>query len=231
MWMGDAKEAYYRTVASWQLLDGLHTRGQPPAEEVLQFLQTARSASKQAASELSGLAVREPASQATAVGWRRMHDDWLLAFERCAEEIAACAQPFRAPLEVRLPTRPVVEVSPTHFELPCALCGKTAVSFSTGVDRWSSKMALLFSGITHDRALNLALAAAAFEWLRREEIGKLHAHLIDSGTSHEGIDGYCPECDRVYCRQHYGAVEEFDEGFYDCTYGTCPAGHRRMIDD
>jgi hypothetical protein len=23
----------------------------------------------------------------------------------------------------------------------------------------------------------------------------------------------------------------FDEGFYDCTMGTCPAGRRHMIDD
>jgi hypothetical protein len=22
-----------------------------------------------------------------------------------------------------------------------------------------------------------------------------------------------------------------DEGFYDCTMGTCPAGHRRTVDD
>jgi hypothetical protein len=23
----------------------------------------------------------------------------------------------------------------------------------------------------------------------------------------------------------------FDEGFYDCTMGTCPVGHRHMLDD
>ncbi|MBI4280420.1 MAG: hypothetical protein HY660_18360 [Armatimonadetes bacterium] len=27
------------------------------------------------------------------------------------------------------------------------------------------------------------------------------------------------------------SVEEWDAGFYDCSYGTCPNGHRRIIDD
>ena len=45
------------------------------------------------------------------------------------------------------------------------------------------------------------------------------------------MDAYCPTCDRVYCRDHYQTEERYDEGFYDCTYGTCPQGHRRMIDD
>jgi len=49
--------------------------------------------------------------------------------------------------------------------------------------------------------------------------------------SYEGIDAYCPECDRIYCWNHYKLEEEWDEGFYDCTYGECPKGHKRMIDD
>jgi hypothetical protein len=30
---------------------------------------------------------------------------------------------------------------------------------------------------------------------------------------------------------HYNAREEYDDGFYDCTYDECPNGHIRMIDD
>jgi hypothetical protein len=47
----------------------------------------------------------------------------------------------------------------------------------------------------------------------------------------EGIDAFCPECDAIYCHSHYRTQVVEDEGFYDCTYGTCPRGHRRMIDD
>jgi hypothetical protein len=32
-------------------------------------------------------------------------------------------------------------------------------------------------------------------------------------------------------RSHYQLVTEYDDGFYDCTRGTCPEGHRRMVDD
>ena len=47
---------------------------------------------------------------------------------------------------------------------------------------------------------------------------------------------YCPECDATYCRQHWVIQLTFedDEGFpgwYDCAHGTCPRGHRRLIDD
>lgn len=41
----------------------------------------------------------------------------------------------------------------------------------------------------------------------------------------------CRTCDRVYCWEHWHPVQEFDEMFYDCTRGTCPSGHRQMIDD
>ena len=47
----------------------------------------------------------------------------------------------------------------------------------------------------------------------------------------DGIGAYCPRCDKAYCRFHYDLSEEWDQGFYDCTYGTCPEGHRRIVDD
>lgn len=42
---------------------------------------------------------------------------------------------------------------------------------------------------------------------------------------------WCPECSCSYCDRHWAREVAFDDGFYDCTYGTCPAGHRRMLDD
>jgi predicted RNA-binding Zn-ribbon protein involved in translation (DUF1610 family) len=42
---------------------------------------------------------------------------------------------------------------------------------------------------------------------------------------------YCPECEQAYCRADWDSYVVFDEGFYDCTVGTCPAGHRHTIDD
>jgi hypothetical protein len=42
---------------------------------------------------------------------------------------------------------------------------------------------------------------------------------------------YCPECELTYCRADWDTYVLFDDGFYDCTMGTCPAGHRHMVDD
>lgn len=42
---------------------------------------------------------------------------------------------------------------------------------------------------------------------------------------------YCATCARVYCRKHWVVIPEYDDGFFDCSYGWCPEGHKRMIED
>jgi hypothetical protein len=42
---------------------------------------------------------------------------------------------------------------------------------------------------------------------------------------------YCRSCNSSYCADHSFKESVYDEEFYDCTYGTCPAGHRSKIDD
>jgi hypothetical protein len=42
---------------------------------------------------------------------------------------------------------------------------------------------------------------------------------------------YCPECGQNYCRADWRTCVSFDQGFYDCTMGTCPRGHEHMVDD
>lgn len=42
---------------------------------------------------------------------------------------------------------------------------------------------------------------------------------------------WCPSCGASYCADHYRSWVTFDEGFYDATYGVCPEGHERMLDD
>jgi hypothetical protein len=42
----------------------------------------------------------------------------------------------------------------------------------------------------------------------------------------------CPSCEACYCVDHWSdVIPEMDEGFYDATWGTCPRGHRVMLDD
>ena len=42
----------------------------------------------------------------------------------------------------------------------------------------------------------------------------------------------CRQCAVVYCEKCWTVgPPEFDDGFYDCTRGTCPKGHRQTLDD
>ena len=42
---------------------------------------------------------------------------------------------------------------------------------------------------------------------------------------------WCPRCSASYCGDDYRSWVTFDEGFYDATYGVCPEGHERELDD
>jgi hypothetical protein len=42
---------------------------------------------------------------------------------------------------------------------------------------------------------------------------------------------FCRACRASYCAACWHGVLVFDDGFYDCTRGTCPRGHVQTIDD
>lgn len=42
---------------------------------------------------------------------------------------------------------------------------------------------------------------------------------------------YCPDCSSVYCIRHWTVIPVWDGDFYDCSYGYCPQGHKRLIED
>ncbi len=68
--------------------------------------------------------------------------------------------------------------------------------------------------------------AALFTALERYDFAAARRLDVDFGAF------YCYECGKVYCDNCWGHQRmEFDEGFYDCTYATCPAGHEQVIDD
>jgi len=64
--------------------------------------------------------------------------------------------------------------------------------------------------------------------------------VIDGGTadplalrqvSRDLTPFYCPDCQLNYCARDWSTYVLVDEGFYDCTMGTCPNGHRHVVDD
>ena len=72
----------------------------------------------------------------------------------------------------------------------------------------------------------------------REELHRL-TEMIRSAdfASARGADAdfvafHCRGCNRSYCDRCWRiGPPEFDDGFYDCTRGTCPEGHEQTVDD
>jgi hypothetical protein len=132
----------------------------------------------------------------------------------------------------------IKKVSDQHYELTCSLCGQTAVVVRVGTrDDWADKDGteyLQYRGITHEPmpGLDAKHGERIFPWLEKGDLAAIHAYFKEIDVRmEEGIDAYCPECDAIYCWTHFNPYQEFDDGFYDCTWGTCPQGHRRILDD
>ena len=52
------------------------------------------------------------------------------------------------------------------------------------------------------------------------------------GADADFVAFHCRECNRSYCERCWRiGPPEFDDGFYDCTRGTCPEGHEQTVDD
>jgi hypothetical protein len=102
---------------------------------------------------------------------------------------------------------------------------------SLRIGEFYKKKGVIFKGLTHECAMSLDDWDAIKGMLESKDIARLHKFVKSYVTMEDGLDGYCPECDKVYCKQHIRTRVVMDDGFYDCTYGTCPEGHERIIDD
>jgi hypothetical protein len=221
MWLVHFNEAYYMVVAAWQMIAGGSDEGS--AKSASGILSVATSRIEQAASELRPLGAKG-ASLAESIQKE---------FGICRDLITAQVKPWP---EVRITERPrVIQRGESDYELPCSICGECAVSFKMGRDS-SGKPCLIYNGIALRTSISdddapVVLGLLQQDSLQQNCLPQLHQRLKMDPFLEQGIDAYCPQCDRIFCRVHYNLSEEWDEGFYDCTWGTCPDGHRRIVDD
>jgi hypothetical protein len=128
-------------------------------------------------------------------------------------------------------------IAAREFTIACSVCGEVAIRVcpiaqSSGVLKLILTDAeFICEGITRSFALRADAVERVFAWLRNDDLAALHRYFLDEADVDGGLDAYCPDCDGIYCREHYNVVEEWDEGFYDDSRGTCPKGHTRLIDD
>lgn len=125
--------------------------------------------------------------------------------------------------------------SSRHLTLTCAQCGRAAVEISllrttngADADRWHNRDRLerteFIGNVTkfgpYPQLVDL------FESIQRGDYDL--ARQLDP----DFVAFYCRICDRVYCDTCWQVgPPEFDEGFYDCTWGTCPNTHVQIVDD
>lgn len=125
----------------------------------------------------------------------------------------------------------VRKTSEKEYHLLCAVCGNVAGIIRFPVKWYGGKNVIEYQGLTHTRGISLWWRWKVVGYLKRNNIRGLHTFLSRRKMPVEGLDAFCPDCGKIYCREHYQITMEMDEGFYDCSYGLCPEGHRRMIDD
>lgn len=221
VWISDAKEFYYNVVGAWEMLRATAEGKVKYLDDSKGFLFAGKSRLAQSISELKTFNDEE-AEKLIAKAEK--------AFNKCWEGFNSEFAILTPAKEIREPIPRVIEVSDMEYHLPCSVCGEISVDFTIGKGRFDKEESLVFRGITHGTSLRKELAEELFEILKKENLSDVH-NFMKKYHGFEGLDAYCPKCDKIYCWEHYNAEEVFDDGFYDCTYGTCPEGHKRMIDD
>ena len=223
IWTSNIKEFFHNTVSAWEVLTTI-TEGEPNLKNIdnsKSSLYAARNRLSQITSQLKIFQSRQSSI---------LIEKAETAFEECWNAFWIIYKKLLSEKEIVKPTKRVIKASDLEYHLPCSVCGKSAVEFRIGYGRLDEKESLVFRGITLETSLNVKLANMLFKILQKKDLLGVH-NFMKKYHSFEGVDAYCPECDNIYCWEHYNAREEYDDGFYDCTYGECPKGHKRMIDD
>jgi hypothetical protein len=213
MWCDDANGMYFHVVnADMRLSQGRDS------EACRGMLYGASSRFEQVASEL-----------------RALGEEGLRLEEELKQTFATC----HAALSARIPAIVVPATTPARvlkhaaedYVLPCSVCGKQAVAVHlAGADEKILK-GIICAGIIRAVGIDPKDKARIFGWLEKGDLAALHHYLESERDVDGGLDAYCPQCDLIYCQTHYNVTERWDEGFYDCAYGTCPHGHEREVDD
>lgn len=220
-WITDVKEVYFSIVSAWELLKGISDDRTHYDKSARSYLELARSRLEQSSSELKIL----------GKDGIKLESELRATFKVCWEQISTELENLVGKEEHKAPTQRVIKYSDEEYHLPCAICGEVEAGFKIGVSSIDGKKYLYYIGITTTASFSLKDAKKVFSLLEEDKLAEVHDFAHESPALEEGMDAYCPKCDKIYCYNHYNVSEQWDEGFYDCHYGTCPLGHRRIILD
>ncbi len=225
IWIRDARDLYFFVVSAWDLLKTLLSSSQHEdivgqTERTYQFIELAKDKYAQVQSELETFLAPDA---------ERLTMELKEVFSQLLSELSESLLPFLEKLHHTSIEDTIEKMSPTSYLLHCAVCGAVAVSFEANLREDDDS--LYYSGIICRITFDLASHRGVFALLETRSLRDVHDYLRYKTSLEDGIDAYCPKCDKIYCKFHYHTEIIYDEGFYDCTYGVCPEGRRRIIDD
>ena len=121
---------------------------------------------------------------------------------------------------------------PASASFPCALCNETAGTVELlppghpeGLSKDTSTIFLKDFIGTEKVVVSADASVAVRAALDKADVAALYQ------VEFLWAPFYCPTCAQVYCRKHWVLIPEYDEGYSDCSHGTCPEGHRRLTED
>jgi hypothetical protein len=120
---------------------------------------------------------------------------------------------------------PALVQADKNYDLACAACCKNAVTFR------EEKSGVLANGISKVTPVIHWQGKTAQHLIELLEQGSARA-VLDylSAPGRLGCPAYCPECKRVYCREHYSVEEIWSGSWHEASYATCPLGHKREFE-
>ena len=97
----------------------------------------------------------------------------------------------------------------------------------------AAKIALLLNGVRRTGFMGEVTKFGDAEELHRlAEMIRSADFASARGADADFVAFHCRACNRSYCDRCWRiGPPEFDDGFYDCTNGTCPEGHEQTVDD
>lgn len=108
------------------------------------------------------------------------------------------------------------------YYIYCYICGKIAAI----IDIHNSE----YIGII-EKSVRPEFADILVKWLKSKEINELDFNTKNNKIIQFGIDIYCRDCRKVYCKKHWRIKAIFeDNGWYDYTEVICPEDHSKIID-
>jgi hypothetical protein len=166
----------------------------------------------------------------TGHGWRR----YLANFgavanvgkqidEALAKDVGPLVQEIARLLTVQPP--PALVRRDEGYALLCAACGESAVTFQLKEGAVSANS---ISNVYRTTYWKGETAQRLAELLAQGSARAVLAYLASPDRA--GCPAYCPECDRVYCQEHYSVEETWSGSWHEASYATCPLGHEREFE-